>query len=42
MLFKKPHENDLLIVQAYVDGIIFGSTNEKMCEEFSNIIQSEF
>jgi transposase InsO family protein len=41
-LFRKLDKNDLLIVQVYVDDIIFGATNEKMCEEFSNLMQSEF
>ena len=41
-LFRKIHNQDLLIVQVYVDDIIFGSTNEKMCEDFSNLMQSEF
>ncbi|KAK2442550.1 hypothetical protein QL285_013736 [Trifolium repens] len=40
--FRKINKNDLLIVQVYVDDIIFGATNEKMCEEFSNLMQSEF
>jgi len=31
-LFRKTHESNLLIVQVYVDDIIFGSTKEKMCE----------
>ena len=41
-LFRKTHNSDLLIVQVYVDDIIFGATKEKMCEEFSNLMQSEF
>ncbi|KAK2363219.1 hypothetical protein QL285_088223 [Trifolium repens] len=41
-LFRKTNNQDLLIVQVYVDDIIFGATNEKMCEEFSNLMQSEF
>ncbi|KAK2428124.1 putative mitochondrial protein [Trifolium repens] len=40
-LFIKTNKQDLLIVQVYVDDIIFGATNEKMCEEFSNLMQSE-
>ena len=31
-----------LQVQVYVDDIIFGATKVKMCEEFSNLMQSEF
>lgn len=33
-LFTKTKNDDLLIVQIYVDDIIFGSTNENMCSEF--------
>ena len=29
-------------MQIYVDDIIFGSTNELLCEEFSKLMQSEF
>ena len=32
----------MLIVQIYVDDIIFGSTNENMCKEFSKTMQDEF
>jgi len=42
LFFRKIHNQDLLIVQVYVDNIIFGSTNEKMFEDFSNLMQSEF
>jgi len=41
-LFTKTKNDDLLIVQIYVDDIIFGSTNENMCSEFSKIMQKEF
>ena len=34
-LFIKHKNQDLLIVQIYVDDIIFGSTNESMCKEIS-------
>uniref|UniRef100_A0A2N9H8V4 non-specific serine/threonine protein kinase n=1 Tax=Fagus sylvatica TaxID=28930 RepID=A0A2N9H8V4_FAGSY len=33
---------DMLIVQIYVDDIIFGSTNENLCKEFSKTMQDEF
>ena len=29
-------------MQIYVDDIIFGSTNEKVCQRFSKLIQSEY
>jgi len=41
-LFRKTHNSNLLIVQVYVDDIIFSATKEKMYEEFSNLMQSEF
>ena len=34
-LFIKLRENDILIVQIYVDDIIFGTTNVSLCEEFA-------
>ena len=41
-LFTKRSSNDLLIVQIYVDDIIFGATNECLCKDFSTIMQKEF
>ena len=35
-------KDDLLIVQIYIDDIIFGATNHCLCEEFSKIMQGEF
>ena len=32
----------LSIVQIYVDDIIFGSTNEKLCQRFSKLMQSRY
>nr|GEU80787.1 hypothetical protein [Tanacetum cinerariifolium] len=34
--------NDLLLVQLYVDDIIFASTNAAMCNEFANSITTNF
>ncbi|KAJ9544452.1 LOW QUALITY PROTEIN: hypothetical protein OSB04_024159 [Centaurea solstitialis] len=34
--------DDILLVQVYVDDIIFGSTNTSMCKEFESLMQSEF
>jgi uncharacterized membrane protein YciS (DUF1049 family) len=34
--------NDLLVVQIYVDDIIFGATNDRLCKYFSELMQSEF
>ena len=41
-LFIKSTTKDILIIQVYVDDIIFGSTNENLCIEFSNIMTKEF
>ena len=41
-LFIKTKDNDMLILQIYVDDIIFGSTNVSLCEEFSRSMHSEF
>jgi hypothetical protein len=38
-LFTRKVNNDLFICQIYVDDIIFGSTNQSFCDEFSNINQ---
>ncbi|GJR03106.1 retrovirus-related pol polyprotein from transposon TNT 1-94 [Tanacetum coccineum] len=35
-LFTRQARNDLLLVQIYVDDIIFASTNTAMCNEFAN------
>ncbi|XP_038992978.1 uncharacterized protein LOC120116622, partial [Hibiscus syriacus] len=41
-LFLKHKGKDLLVAQIYVDDIIFGSTNDVLCQEFSKLMQSEF
>ena len=41
-LFIKTKENDMLLVQIYVDDIIFGATNVSLYEEFSKCMHSEF
>jgi hypothetical protein len=41
-LFTKTINNDLFIYQIYVDDIIFGSTNQSSCEEFSRIMVKKF
>ena len=40
--FTKKLGNDLFVLQIYVDDIIFGSTNQDFCEEFGNMMASEF
>jgi hypothetical protein len=41
-LFTKTCNDDLFICQIYVDDIIFGSTNQKSCEEFSRVMTQKF
>jgi len=41
-LFIKMKREDIILVQVYVDDIIFGSTNEEMCEAFVKAMKSEF
>ena len=37
-----PEKHDFLIVQIYVDYIIFGATNQNLCKNFSKLMQGEF
>jgi hypothetical protein len=41
-LFNKTCNGDLFVCQIYVDDIIFGSTNQKSCEEFSRVMMQKF
>ena len=41
-LFIKVKEHDILVGQIYVDDIIFGTTSESLCQEFSKVMQGEF
>ncbi|KAL8156572.1 hypothetical protein AgCh_001607 [Apium graveolens] len=41
-LFYNKHGEDIILAQIYVDDIIFGSTNEKLCQRFSKLLQSEY
>jgi hypothetical protein len=41
-LFTKTCDGDLFVCQIYVDDIIFGSTNQKSCEEFSRVMMHNF
>ncbi|GJR16658.1 putative ribonuclease H-like domain-containing protein [Tanacetum coccineum] len=36
------NKKDIMLVQVYVDDIIFGSTNKSWCEEFEALMQSRF
>ena len=40
-LFFKSNGEHLLIVQIYVDDIIFGAINNDSCDEFSKLMRSE-
>jgi len=37
-LFHKMHNNDMILVQVYVDDIIFGSTNDNLCKIFVKLM----
>nr|GEU29241.1 hypothetical protein [Tanacetum cinerariifolium] len=41
-LFTRKVGNDLLLVQIYVDDIIFASTNTTLCNEFANLMTTKF
>ncbi|KAI3687046.1 hypothetical protein L1987_80736 [Smallanthus sonchifolius] len=41
-LFIRKAGGNILLVQVYVDDIIFGSTNEGMCREFEQVMKSKF
>nr|GEZ95022.1 copia protein [Tanacetum cinerariifolium] len=41
-LFITKHRGDILLVQIYVDDIIFGSTNPKVSKQFEKLMHSKF
>nr|GEV54127.1 hypothetical protein [Tanacetum cinerariifolium] len=41
-LFIKKQRGDILLVQVYVDDIIFGSTNKDLCKAFEKLIKDKF
>ena len=41
-LFIKREDDELIVVQVYVDDIIFGSTKDKLAHNFSKLMQAEF
>ncbi|GJY62221.1 putative ribonuclease H-like domain-containing protein [Tanacetum coccineum] len=41
-LFIKKHKGEFLLVQVYVDDIIFGSSNPKLCREFEALMHDKF
>nr|GEW18159.1 hypothetical protein [Tanacetum cinerariifolium] len=41
-LFIKRQKGDILLVQIYVDDIIFGSTNKDLCKSFEKLMKDKF
>ncbi|GKB19403.1 putative ribonuclease H-like domain-containing protein, partial [Tanacetum coccineum] len=41
-LFIKKQKGDILLVQVYVDDIIFGSTNKELCTGFKKLMKDKF
>ncbi|GJZ05039.1 putative ribonuclease H-like domain-containing protein [Tanacetum coccineum] len=41
-LFIKKQKGDILLVQVYVDDIIFGSTKKELCTEFEKLMKDKF
>ncbi|XP_021974806.1 uncharacterized mitochondrial protein AtMg00810-like [Helianthus annuus] len=41
-LFIKRVDKDIILVQIYVDDIIFGSTNDVLCKEFEEVMKRKF
>ncbi|GKC51832.1 putative ribonuclease H-like domain-containing protein, partial [Tanacetum coccineum] len=41
-LFIKKDKGDILLVQVYVDDIIFGSTKKSLCTEFESLMHKKF
>nr|GEW64234.1 retrovirus-related Pol polyprotein from transposon TNT 1-94 [Tanacetum cinerariifolium] len=41
-LFIKTQKGDILLVQIYVDDIIFGSTNKDLCKAFEKLMKDKF
>ncbi|GJU21570.1 uncharacterized mitochondrial protein-like protein [Tanacetum coccineum] len=41
-LFIKKQKEDILLIQVYVDDIIFGSTNKELCTAFEKLMKDKF
>ncbi|GJU07285.1 putative ribonuclease H-like domain-containing protein [Tanacetum coccineum] len=41
-LFIKKQKGDILLIQVYVDDIIFGSTNKELCTKFKKLMHDKF
>ncbi|GJX16852.1 retrovirus-related pol polyprotein from transposon TNT 1-94 [Tanacetum coccineum] len=42
ILFIKKQKGDILLIQVYVDDIIFGSTNKELCTGFEKLMKDKF
>ena len=42
MFFIKKSDSDMIVVHIYVDGILFGSENQTICDEFVDRMKEEF
>nr|GFC85798.1 putative ribonuclease H-like domain-containing protein [Tanacetum cinerariifolium] len=42
ILFIKKQKRDILLVQIYVDDIIFGATNKNLCKAFEKLMKDKF
>ena len=42
LLFRRANDNHLILVQIYMDAIIFGSTDHGMVDDFSRLVISKF
>ena len=41
-LFTKSRGHDFIVIQIYVDDILFGATNNLLCKEFSDLMRKKF
>ena len=41
-IFFKHYDSHFLLVQIYIDNIIFGTSNESLCEDFAKLMTNEF
>ncbi|KAI3735152.1 hypothetical protein L6452_14640 [Arctium lappa] len=41
-LFLKKTRGNIILVQIYMDGIIFGATDESLCQEFASFMKSKY
>nr|GFA15223.1 retrovirus-related Pol polyprotein from transposon TNT 1-94 [Tanacetum cinerariifolium] len=41
-LYQAPRKGDILLVQIYIDDIIFGATNKDLCKSFKKLMKDKF